>query len=234
VLILAADTSSPSGSLAVLRDEELIAERSETSAEAYSSRMFRHLETLLRETSLTLDQFDLFAVVTGPGSFTGLRVGLSAAKAWAEVYKKPIAAISGLEAVAAQGRSAASVVVPVLDARRAQVYFGFYRRTPGGRMLDGEERVANREEFLEALRALAKDCRFCIVTPEPNAVSGMLSHFEPGLAELELVSPFLAPAAGRLGFRRAQRGQVTDALSLDANYVRRSDAEEQAKGSGAL
>jgi tRNA threonylcarbamoyladenosine biosynthesis protein TsaB len=232
VLILAADTSSPSGSLAVLRDEELIAERSETSAEAYSSRMFRHLETLLRETSLTLDQFDLFAVVTGPGSFTGLRVGLAAAKAWAEVYRKPIAAISGLEAVAAQGRSTSSVLVPVLDARRAQVYFGFYRSTPVGRMLDGEERVANRGELLEALTALAKDCSCCIVTPEPKVVSGMLSHFAPGLAELELVSPFLAPAAGRLGFRRAQRGQLTDALSLDANYVRRSDAEEQAKGSG--
>jgi tRNA threonylcarbamoyladenosine biosynthesis protein TsaB len=232
VLILAADTSSPSGSLAILRDEELIAERSETSAEAYSSRMFRHLETLLQETSLTLDQFDLFAVVTGPGSFTGLRVGLAAAKAWAEVYKKPIAAISGLEAVAAQGRSAASVVVPVLDARRAQVYFGFYRSAPGGRVLDGEERVANREELLEALTALARECSFCIVTPEPNVVSGMLSHFEPGLAEFEVVSPFLAPAAGRLGFRRAQRGQVTDALSLDANYVRRSDSEEHTKGSG--
>jgi tRNA threonylcarbamoyladenosine biosynthesis protein TsaB len=230
VLILALDTSSPAGSLAVLRDEIVIGLVSTVSEENYSSRMFRHLDFLLKDLSLTLDKFELIAVASGPGSFTGLRVGLTAAKGWAEVYKKPIAAVSGLEAVAAQSRSTAAILVPVLDARRGQVYCGFYRSSPNGRVLDGEERVATPEEFLESLKILAQDSGFCIVVPDIRLISGVLSHFEPTVAEVDIVSPFLAPTIGRLGFERAACGILADALTLDANYLRRSDAELNLKG----
>ena len=128
VLVLALDTSSPSGSLAVLRDEKVVGVVSTATAEVYSSKMFRELEFLLGELSLRMEEFDLFAVAAGPGSFTGLRVGLAAVKGWAEVYRKPIAAVGALEAVAVQAHSNASLIVPVLDARRGQVYFGLYRR----------------------------------------------------------------------------------------------------------
>src|ERR1700690_3810471 len=107
--------------------------------------MFRELEFLLGELALKMDQIELFAVAAGPGSFTGLRVGLAAVKGWAEVYGKPIAAVSALEAVAVQARSSAGLIVPVLDARRGQVYFGIYRRVASGAgsplALDGEEYV---------------------------------------------------------------------------------------------
>src|SRR5208282_3697503 len=112
VLILALDTSSPSGSLAVLRDDKVIGCVSTWTDEIYSSRMFRHLEFLLRELSLDLKDFDLFAIAAGPGSFTGLRVGLAAVKGWAEVYGRPIAAVSALEAVAAQSCARNSLIVP--------------------------------------------------------------------------------------------------------------------------
>src|SRR6201987_4652 len=133
VLVLALDTSSPSGSLAVLRDEKVVGVVSTATGEVYSSRMFRELEFLLGELSLRMEEFELFAVAAGPGSFTGLRVGLAAVKGWAEVYRKPIAAVSALEAVAVQARSNAALIVPVLDARRGQLYFGLYRRTGSGR-----------------------------------------------------------------------------------------------------
>ena len=230
MLILALDTSSPAGSLAVLRDETVIGAVSTCAEENYSSRMFRQLEFLLKELSLSLDKFDLIAVAAGPGSFTGLRVGLTAAKGWAEVYKKPIAAVSGLEAVAAQARSTATILIPVLDARRGQVYFGFYRSSPDGRVLSRDEQVAAPEEFLESLKNLARDCRFCVVTPAPDVITGVLSHFKPGFAELEIVSRFLAPTIGQLGFRRVLRGVLADSLTLDANYLRRSDAELNLKG----
>ena len=77
----------------MLRDETVIGLVSTLSEENYSSRMFRHLDFLLKDLSLTLDKFDLIAVASGPGSFTGLRLGLTAAKGWAEVYKKPIASM---------------------------------------------------------------------------------------------------------------------------------------------
>ena len=225
MLILALDTSSPAGSLAILRDEKVIGVVSTWAEETYSARMFRHLDFLLRELSLDLKQFELFAVAAGPGSFTGLRVGLTAVKGWAEVYKKPAVGVSGLEAIAAQSHSAAPLLIPVLDARRGQIYFGFYRRGGNGLALEGEECVMTPDEFLEMLRSRAADTDFTIVTPEPEIISRQMSQIEKRTPSLEQVSSVLAPLIGRLGYQRAQRGQVSDALSLDANYVRRTDAE---------
>jgi tRNA threonylcarbamoyladenosine biosynthesis protein TsaB len=234
VLTLALDTSSPAGSLAVLRDERVIGTVSTWTDEIYSSRMFRHLEFLLKDLSLGLQEIDLFAVAAGPGSFTGLRVGLAAVKGWAEVYRKPIAAVSGLEAVAAQSHSSSYWVVPVLDAHRGQVYFGMYRRvgerSENGLALEGEECVMTPEEFFESLhtRGGATDCT--IVTPVSALVSAAESRYETAHARgaqirVDEVSAILAPHVGRLGYIRAQRGEVVDSLTLDANYVRRTDAE---------
>jgi tRNA threonylcarbamoyladenosine biosynthesis protein TsaB len=231
VLILALDTSSPCGSVAVLRDQTTIGVISTRGEENYSSRMFRHLEFLLNDLSLRLDQFDLFAVSAGPGSFTGLRVGLTAAKGWAEVYKKPVAGISALEAVAIQSRVRTPVVVPVLDARRGQVYFGLYRRVETGLVLDGEEFVVTPQEFTAGLRGEVRDYTLTIVTPDAEVISALAPHLEPGLAAVETVSGVLAPFIGRIGYERASRGKVSDALTLDANYVRRTDAELKWKDS---
>ena len=225
MLILALDTSSPAGSLAILRDEKVIGVVSTWAEETYSARMFRHLDFLLRELSLDLKQLDLFAVAAGPGSFTGLRVGLTAAKGWAEVYKKPTAGVSGLEAIAAQAHSSAPLLIPILDARRGQIYFGFYQRNDCGLTLGGEECVMTPGEFLETLHARAADSDFTIVTPEPEIISKVMSQSEKRAPSVEQVSSVLAPLIGQLGYQRAKRGQLSDALSLDANYVRRTDAE---------
>jgi len=229
VLILSLDTSSPSGSVAVLRDQALIGVISTRGEENYSSRMFRHLEFLLNDLSFKLAQFDLFAVSAGPGSFTGLRVGLTAAKGWAEVYKKPVAGVSALQAVAIQSSAKTSVVVPVLDARRGQVYFGVYRRTVAGLALEGDEFVVTPAEFAGKLHENAKDGVLTIATADAEVISLLAPHFQTDSAVIEIVSGVLAPYIGRISYERALRGEVTDSLALDANYVRRTDAEMQWK-----
>ncbi len=235
VLTLGLDTSSPSGSLAVLRDDQSIGCVSTATGEIYSSRMFRHLDFLLKELSLGLADFDLFAVAAGPGSFTGLRVGLAAVKGWSEIYRKPIAAISGLEALAAQSGSRVSTVVPVLDAHRGQIYFGVYRRAAvsGGESklaLDGDECVMTPAESFESLNARLDSSDYVIATSAPGLISSAASRNETANGgrqahHVEQVSSTLAPHIGRLGYQRAQRGELVDALALDANYVRRTDAE---------
>jgi len=232
VLILSLDTSSPSGSVAILRDEITLGVISTRADENYSSRIFRHLEFLLNDLALKLEEFDLFAVSAGPGSFTGLRVGLTAAKGWAEVYRRPVVGVSALEAVASQSCARVRVLVPALDARRGQIYFGFYRTAAAGLALEGEEFVVTPEEFAEKLGALAQGADgaggFSIITPDASVVavvSRLTSNLTASFTGLEIVSSVLAPAIGRIAHARALRGHVSDALTLDANYVRRTDAE---------
>jgi tRNA threonylcarbamoyladenosine biosynthesis protein TsaB len=241
VLTLSLDTSSLFGSLAITRDDQLLGVISTRSEENYSSRMFRHLEILLQDLSLQLADFDLFSVAAGPGSFTGLRVGITAAKAWAEVYQKPVVGVSALEAVASQSflqhTSREALVIPVLDARRGQMYCAFYRQTDLRLILEGKELVLSPEELLDEIRKRATSAVAVIATAEPELISPALSRFENSESSqlaasiiIHTVSGVLAPSIGRLGISSAKRGEFSDALTLDANYVRRSDAELQLKG----
>lgn len=233
MLILALDTASPSGSVAVLRDGRLLGVISTTADETYSSRLFRQLEFLLAELHLQISQFDVFAVAAGPGSFTGLRVGIAAAKGWAEVFGKLIVAVSGLEAVAAQMPASDGLVASVVDARRGQIYAGLYRRSPAGLSREGDEEVCTANEFLAGLPARLNGRALRFISPTPEVIESALaeSSFSGSAPQAVLpASPVLAPAIGAIAFERAQRGEFTDALHLDANYIRRSDAELLWKG----
>jgi tRNA threonylcarbamoyladenosine biosynthesis protein TsaB len=234
MLILAIDTSTRTGSAAILRDSEIIAEISGYEETPYSTRLFRDIVLLQDRANFRLDQIDVFAVAAGPGSFTGLRVGLTAVKAWAEVHGKPIAAISGLEAIAAESLagetpsvSNAHFIAPFLDARRGHVYGAIYRRISGdgmGLALAGDESVLSLDEFLELVKGKAPQT-VDLVSPTPDVLPATrIKEVLPG-ARIVQVSGALAPAIGRLGFERAKRGDLVDSISLDANYVRRSDAE---------
>src|SRR5271157_3519216 len=112
MLILAVDTSSRTGSAALLRDSQVLAEVSGYEETLYSNRLFRDIAQLQEQANFRLSQIDVFAVAAGPGSFTGLRVGLTAVKAWAEVHGKPVAAISGLEAIASEWLAGGSPSMP--------------------------------------------------------------------------------------------------------------------------
>lgn len=225
MLSLAVDTSTQAGSLAVLDNEGVVGTVGISTEETYSSRLFRHLRFLLDELALDLGQFGLFSVAAGPGSFTGLRVGLAAVKGWAEVLGKPVAPASVLEAVATLAASPESLLVSVLDARRGQVYGAVYERRNRNLVLRGEEAVLGPEEFLASLGSAVGNEPFAIVTPSPEAIEPWLDRSEHRHRPIERVSSVLAPAVGWLGYRRALRGDLVDSLRLDANYVRRSDAE---------
>lgn len=235
MLILAVDTSTRTGSAALLRDSEILDEVSGYEETPYSTRLFRDIAVLQARTNFRLDQVDLFAVSAGPGSFTGLRVGLTAVKAWAEVHGKPIAAISGLEAIAAESLAIHALVpsntqfiAPFLDARRGQIFGAIYRRISQGTVglaLDSDESILSVDEFLEVVKRKSPQ-RVQLVSPTPEVLA--VNHAGEILgddATILQVPAALAPAIGRLGFERAKRGDVVDSMRLDANYVRRSDAE---------
>jgi tRNA threonylcarbamoyladenosine biosynthesis protein TsaB len=233
MLLLAVDTATPAGSLAVLRDGQLAGVISTTSDEPYSSRLFRQLEILLGELQLQTQSVDLFAVAAGPGSFTGLRVGLTAVKAWAEVFSKPVVAISGLEAIAAQAQphSENGLIAPVLDARRGQIFAALFRRAGSQFVQEEPEQVCTIEEFVTQLAQRKENEKIIFISPAPAILQELLTKRAgnrlpaSGSDIAQSASPLLAPIIGKLGLERAVRGEFTDALHLDANYIRRSDAE---------
>lgn len=225
MLVLALDTSSAVGSLAVLRDEQLVGEVSSESEETHSTRLFRQLKMLLEEHRLEMPAFGLYAVAAGPGSFTGVRVGLTAVKGWAEVYGKPIVPVSALEAVAAQAPAAARLVAAVMDARRGQLYAGLYERSGSSLRRRGEDIVMSPAEAFAYLAAQARSESAVFATPAPEWLAPLLAASAMRGARIEKASAVLAPSIGRLALERARRGEVVDSLTLDAHYVRRSDAE---------
>jgi tRNA threonylcarbamoyladenosine biosynthesis protein TsaB len=229
MLVLAIDTSSSVGSVAVLRDAQLLAVVSSDSEETHSNKLFRQLKILLAEQGLTMPQIDLYGVASGPGSFTGVRVGLTAVKGWAEVYGKPAVPVSALEAVAAQAPVTVPLIAALVDARRGQLYAGLYERAgapeASGLRRRGEDIVMSPEECFSYLTGQARGEGIVCLTPTPEWLKTLLADSTLRGARIEAASPVLAPAIGRIALDRARRGKVCDAVSLDAHYVRRSDAE---------
>lgn len=229
--ILAVDTTTRSGSVAVL---EASAQTEACSLcgvvgmqgdEGYSTRLFRQLDFLLRELGLSTADMDLFAVAAGPGSFTGLRVGLTAVKAWAEIFGKPIAPVSALQAIAHQAGASHSRIVAVEDARRGQLYGGIYAREEKDLRRLTDDAVLSPAEFWHLLNNVLGEETFVFATPQREFLQKLTSSSPFARIEIVPVSNVLAPAVGELGFYKARRGELSDALTLDAHYVRRSDAE---------
>jgi tRNA threonylcarbamoyladenosine biosynthesis protein TsaB len=202
------------------------------SQEDYSSWLLPAVRECLNGSSLEMEGVDAYAAAAGPGSFTGVRVGLATVKAWAEVYGKRIAAVSRLEALAAEATKDRAFVAAFANAQRGQVFGAVYRRNGRGLVRLGDEMVIVPGKFLEAAAEFAggKSISWvstdadCLVLEEAWKVREMSGE------RVERVSNVRAPMIGRMGLAALAEGRFTDALALDANYVRRSDAEIFWKG----
>src|ERR1700756_3063278 len=128
MLVLALDTCDARGSVALLRDNKVLGVTAHESTQDYSSWLLPAVQRLLHHVEVQLAHVDSYAVASGPGSFTGLRVGLPTVKAWSEVYGRPIAPVSRLDALARQTISHAPYVAAFIDAHRGQVFGALYGR----------------------------------------------------------------------------------------------------------
>jgi tRNA threonylcarbamoyladenosine biosynthesis protein TsaB len=235
VIVLAIDTCDSRGSVALLRDDEASAIASHETEEDYSSWLLPAVGGVLKKAGLRREDVDVFAVAAGPGSFTGSRIGLTTVKAWGEVYGKPLVGVSRLELLAWQARGGTEYVASWADARRGQVFGAVYRRSVNGLERLGDEMVMEPGKFVEKAAELAAgesiawasgdvDCMF--EQKEWKAREELKEGFE-------LVSGFLGIGIARMARNAVAAGRYTDALALDANYVRRSDAEVFWKGNAA-
>ncbi len=230
-LLLATDTSGKNGSIALARvtsrqsNVEIVG-AAPLAGGAFSAQLVPQIAALLEKHGYRKSDLAAFAVVSGPGSFTGLRVGLAAIKALSEALQKPIAAISLLEAVAWSSTAHGAPrgrVLSALDAGRGDVYVGDYELGPQMHM--HTERLLGREEFLtEAKGAGTKSAEAMhktVVTPDPL----LADMVRAAGIQAELIEYPSAGVIARLGWERLQRGQTVRPEELEANYIRHSDAE---------
>jgi tRNA threonylcarbamoyladenosine biosynthesis protein TsaB len=218
MLILSVDTSGRQGSIALANaaaDSLTVREIVPLAGRSYSALLIPELAALLARHSVGKHQVDAFAVVAGPGSFTGLRVGLAAVKALAEVGDRAIAAVSMLEAIAAQAGHDGRVTA-ALDAGRREVYVGEYEFRREGPVLL-RELLMNYEQFATLLNGTPGAE---LITPDPSVAAIATAHL--------YVRQIDWPDAGkiaRLGFDKIRAGRTVTPDVLEANYIRRSDAE---------
>jgi len=222
MLILAADTSGRHGSIALSRCGPeaacRVVEVVPLDGGTFSAQLVPQIAALLAKHDFSKQDIDGFAVVSGPGSFTGLRIGIAAIKALAEVLAKPIAAVSLLEAMAVSGRSQGKVMA-VLDAGRGDVYAGEYDVNGHGAHLVGE-RLLTRSELMQS------GVGWTVVTTDRSLVEAALG----ATLQVEEVEFPRSDAIARLGWQKILAGETVLPAELDANYIRRS-SEIFSKGS---
>ncbi len=128
MLILAFDTTSEYGGAAIYRDAECLASAANEGPASYSVTLFQIVDRLLAQTTLSLREIDLFAVANGPGSFTGIRVGVAAAQGWAKALERPVRGVSVFEAMVEAAQPDTDAAVPILDARRGEFFLSLFQR----------------------------------------------------------------------------------------------------------
>lgn len=227
MLILALDTCDSRGSIALLRGNSILAEIPHAADEEYSSWLLPAVDALLRSSGVSHSDLAGYAVASGPGSFTGVRVGLTTVKAWAEVYCKPIIPVTRLTVLARKAPQESAYVAAFIDAQRKQLFGALYRREGKALIEIEEERVIDPNEFFlwSAQKAGQAFLAWASLDPEILTSSSFWQERQSKGDRIISVQPPLASAIGLAAIGQIGKTDKVDALTLDANYVRRSDAE---------
>jgi len=221
--ILAVDTASKSSSAAVITKDRVLAESVLLTGETHSKTLMGVIGGVLQHSGLLLDDIDAYAVTTGPGSFTGLRIGISIVKGLASAGNKQIAGVSALDALALQVSFSNYLLCPMLDARRNEVYFAKYRCDQGGEMKkETEDNVGPPEKVISAIQ---EPCLFI-------GDGSMVYHdlIADKMGDLASFAPLFtntvrASAVGHLGSIKIKNNDTYNAKTLEPVYLRKSDAE---------
>jgi tRNA threonylcarbamoyladenosine biosynthesis protein TsaB len=223
VLILGVDTSGRRGSVALLQaqgEELLTLDLAELSGGQYSELLVPTIAELLVRHSFERSSIGLIAVASGPGSFTGLGIAIATAKGLAEAFATPVVAVSVLEAVAlASGIN--GKVVAVLDAQRSEVFFGKYiikSASPEPARMS-HEAISTFEDFTSLLAASEPQPK--VFTPD----AALATRLQDAGIDTEILARPSAESIARIAYRMFLAGVCADVATLDANYLRRSDAE---------
>lgn len=222
--ILALDTSSMMGSVAVADEEKVIAEELLNIEVTHSERLIPSVDAVLEKAGISISGVDGFGVAIGPGSFTGLRIGIAAVKGFAFCTRRPVVGISSLAALAYNLCGSEKPVISVLDARRGEIYVGVYVFEGDDARAILPDTVMKPEKVIEYAASLGKRVTF---------VGDGIGRLRP-LIEKQLRGAVIPPPGinhprasniAWLALKRIAAGNADDLVALNPNYIRKSDAE---------
>jgi tRNA threonylcarbamoyladenosine biosynthesis protein TsaB len=220
--ILAVDTATVSCSVAIVDRASLAAEFTVNRKETHSKHLMEMIDSVLKISGFDLSAVDGFAVTKGPGSFTGLRIGISTVKGLAEASEKPIVGISSLEALAAQVPFSPNIICPLIDARKGEVYFSRYRFINGQLKRQTDEQVTRPEKVFDDVE---ESCLF--------VGNGALLYKNMILEKLNSFASFApmnhntihASTVAYLSMAKFKSENTDSIETFSPHYIRRSDAE---------
>ena len=222
--VIGIDTSTTCGSVGLIDDDrDILLEYQLKIPLTHSERLLKTIEHVLKETGLNLEDLDGWAISLGPGSFTGLRIGVSTIKGLAFAKNKPIAGLSSLDILAYQISPTPYLICPVIDARKGELYTSFYQYT--------EENVLRRLTPYQALRPdelIKKIEKKTIFVGDGVRIYGRA--LKDSLQSLALFAPFtinypLGTIVAKLGCDKIRNCEILDLDSFTPIYVRPSEAE---------
>lgn len=224
-VVLALETSAKAASCAIVRDGEPIASAFQMTGLTHSRTLMPMVEAMLRNSELALEEMDAVAVAAGPGSFTGLRIGVAAAKGLAWAVDKPCAGVSTLEAMAAVMTHMDTTLICAMDARRQQIYNAVFRCGDGKMERLAPDRAIALEELAQELD---RGKSYTVIGDGAPLCCGFLMRqgFSVALAPAHLRQQS-AVGVGICACAMAERGELVTAQELTPVYLRLSQAERE-------
>lgn len=224
--ILAFESSAKAASVAVLQDDILLGEYYQNSGQTHSRTLMQMANNLLENCDLSVQDIDSVAVASGPGSFTGIRIGVSAAKGFAWGRELPVYGVSTLEAMAVLHGSFEGVICASMDARRSQVYNALFRIHEGEIERISEDRAISLEELSDELKNL-QEKKILVGDGALLCYNTMKEQVGDLCLARETFRMQRASGVALLAARRIALGDPGDSLSLAPNYLRLSQAERE-------
>ncbi|MGY0694891.1 tRNA (adenosine(37)-N6)-threonylcarbamoyltransferase complex dimerization subunit type 1 TsaB [Virgibacillus sp. FSP13] len=219
--ILAIDTSNQVLGVAILKDELIIGELVTNIKKNHSVRLMPAIDQLMKETNMTPDMLEKIVVAKGPGSFTGVRIGLATAKSLAWALDIPVVGVSSLEVLAYQGYFSNMYVCPFFDARRSNVYTGLYQWDADKMTLIKNEQNVSMTDWLQQLSMDGKKTLF--LSPDIHLYEEVIREYMGDLAFIPQ-GPFHLAKPSHLGLAGLTK-QADNTHTLTPNYLRLAEAE---------
>lgn len=233
--ILSIDTSSKICSVSILEDTDLIIEKHIDNELTHSQKLMPLIDEILKENNIELSDLDLFACSIGPGSFTGVRIGVSTVKAFNDVTNIPIVSVSSLESLAyntlnSNYKKDAKLVLSIIDAKNDNVYYGLFKRDDDNFECVEELDAKNIDEMIEILKKYRSSPILFVGDGAEKHQYHLLKHFSKATFVEDKYNKQSSVSVGKAGYYHYINGNYGDSNSITPLYLRKSQAERALEG----